>query len=378
MTSPLTLLLAFLRRDYVRLAVLSAAASAVAFAASSATPAIDATVAALTALISVRPTFHDTAAESLRQVFGTLLGAIVGLGLTTAFGSTSSTMFVLVLFTFIVARYLRLGVDGAMAMGVTVILVLGPLSNVGDVEQRFAGVFVGALVALVTSLWVRPGLPHNRALAEALTLTDSAAHLLTRVSAHLREHAGTVDPTVARSWLDEAEQIMTDLARVKTEAESAATTSRWSPLVNRQEAEAVLDQVRIAQVTARTVHGMCQDLCMAAQNDHQLPEDLAVNMAGVLDATADAIYDQADAARQQPAQTLPTDQGAVQEWEATRSDAIVEMKASDHTQAILIAGSILRDTEKITDALTDSPAAPGAASAQVPARRSRRRALRKR
>jgi uncharacterized membrane protein YgaE (UPF0421/DUF939 family) len=356
----MTMILTFLRRSYVRLALLSAAAAAVAYAIAGVIPWIDAAVAGLTALISVRPTFHDTAAESVRQVFGTLLGALCGLGLVSTVGYSPAAMFTLVVACFIVARYLKLGEEGAGVMGVTVILVMGPLTQLAGVEHRFAGVVLGALLALTTSLWVRPGKPHTRALSEAVHHADTTAQLLTEISDHLATHRGKVPKKTAKAWLARSETTMVDLGLVRIDADAAARSSRWSPLVNKEEAQAVLDQVRIAQVTARTVYNMCHDLAIASRKHRAMTGSLAQNMAGALAATADAISQQNETALENPAGMLAEGNSPVRDWEDSRGDVIDEMRRVDETQSILLAGSMLRDMEKITDALTeDDPATTG-------------------
>jgi uncharacterized membrane protein YgaE (UPF0421/DUF939 family) len=346
------------RRPYIRVAVLSALAATVAYLVGSFNPAFDATVAGLTALISVRPTFHDTAAESFKQVLGTLVGGVLGLALVHMLGGQSATssaaiMFLLILVCFVIARFLRVGEEGAAVMGLTVVLVLGPVSDVAKAESRFFGVFLGTVVAMLVSIWVRPGLPHHRALGEALRLADTGATLLTEMSTHISEHQGKVSRKLAKKWVAEAEATMTELAEIRVEAEAALKSARWSPLVNSRDAESVLEQIRIAQVTARTVYNMANDLLVSSRNAKTLPKQVAENLADVLSATADVISEQAETARENPASTLDVTDTTVIDLQNVRDETIGQMRDISETKPILLAGSLLRDSEKITAVVVD-------------------------
>jgi uncharacterized membrane protein YccC len=127
---------ALLRRDYLRLAVLSALAAAVAYGIGAALPMVSPVVAAITALISVRPTFHASLRESLLQVLGVVVGAGVALVAFAALGWSALALGIALLAVFGVARLLRLGEEGAVAVGVTVILVAGPRLDAEAVETR--------------------------------------------------------------------------------------------------------------------------------------------------------------------------------------------------------------------------------------------------
>lgn len=341
-----------LRRDYTRLALLSASAASLTWLLASQLPWIDATIAALTCLISVKPTFHDTAAEGFRQVLGTMIGAVIGYGLVTTYGANAALMFGLVLLCFVLARYLKLGSDGAAVMGLTVILVMGPLDNLHAVETRLAGVVLGAVTALIPSLWVRPGKPHERALQAAIRLGGKSAALLTEISDHLTSHRGRIDTATAADWRDRADATLRSLLAIRTDAEDAVAASRWSPLMDRSSAEDVLEQVTIAISTARTVHTMCVDLVLASGENRALPSTVALNLAGVLSATAIAISEQAEAAAVNPAEQLfPTDE-VLQELAEQRDETVDQLRSLDDTQPLLLAGSLLRDAEKIADTIT--------------------------
>lgn len=342
------------RHEYSRLAILSAAAAAVAYGVGGTTVHISAVVAGLTALISVRPTFHDTVAETLRQVFGTLLGAAFALVLTHLMGYSPGALFLMILGCFALGRLLRLGEEGAAAMGVTVILIVGPTFDPDLVEARFLGVVLGTAVALVASLWVRPGKPHTRALAESVARAQESAGLLTEMSSYLGEHQGRVGKKVAKKWVLAAENTMTELGVIRKEAQSALKSAQWSPLVNKNTAQSVLEQIIIAQVSARMSYSIARDLMGAARHPAALPASAAETLSGVLGSTAQAIAAQAELARKNPAATLPLNGEEVDGRAALRGQTVHQIRRLDETQSILLVGSLLRDTDKITDTLYDT------------------------
>jgi uncharacterized membrane protein YccC len=339
------------RSQYVRLAVLSAGAAAVAYGVGALTPEVSPVVAGVTALITVRPTFHGSVQEALRQVLGVVLGAVLAFAALQSMGFSALALFVTILGCFVVARGLRLGEEGAAAVAVTVILVVGPQFSAEAIETRLLGVLVGSLVALGVSSFMRPGSPHGRALGDALDRGARAAALLTSIGQTL---AGgrTVPVDLPRRWLDEAEEILAGTVVARHAAQDAVSGARWSPMIDVAEAEAVLAQVRITEQTAVTVVSICRDLLAAVHSDGAIPSPLATSLSDVLLATAEAISSQSAAARETPARILDDHTGPVRVVSRSRSEAATHVRGLDDTRPLLLGGSLLRDTEKITETLT--------------------------
>jgi uncharacterized membrane protein YccC len=76
----------FARRPFARLAALSSIGVTAAYALGSSLPHVNAQVAAITALVAARPTFHASVQEGLRQTLGLLLGAAFALLIITTVG----------------------------------------------------------------------------------------------------------------------------------------------------------------------------------------------------------------------------------------------------------------------------------------------------
>jgi len=108
-----------LSRLLPRTALLSALAAAAAYGIGSAMPMVSAVVAAITALIAVRPTLHASIQEALRQVLGVVIGAVVAFAALELVGFSVVALFAAILVCFLVAGWLRIGDDGALAVGLT-------------------------------------------------------------------------------------------------------------------------------------------------------------------------------------------------------------------------------------------------------------------
>jgi uncharacterized membrane protein YgaE (UPF0421/DUF939 family) len=349
---PAASLRAYVQRPYVRLAVLSAAAASVAFALGTGLHHVSPVVAAITALISVRPTFHASMQEALRQVLGVLIGAGVAFVAMMVAGYSSLALFVAIVACFVLAWALKLGEGGAMSVGVTVILVVGPFFNTDAIETRLLGAALGSLVALAFSFFTRPGSPHDRALAAVVAQADTTATLLAEIADTLARAQGHVERDTARGWHRTAEQVVESTMAIRAEAEDALDGSRWSPMIRHDEAAAVLEQVLITEDTALTVLSMCDDLLDASDRTDPLPPVLAASLSDVLRATAGAISQQSQSALERPAEPLDDDTGTVLTAYATRRDATAAVRTMDDTMPLLLGGSLVRDSEKITDALS--------------------------
>jgi uncharacterized membrane protein YgaE (UPF0421/DUF939 family) len=325
----------FLQRPHVRYALLASIAVVSTYAIAMQLPWIDASVAALTALISVRPTFHDAIAESVRQVLGTILGALLGLSIVVLFGFNAVTMLALMLLVFAIARVLRLGQDGAAVIGVTMILTMGPLAKLDLIETRLAAIVLGALIALIASFWVRPGKPYTRAVAAAAQAEDQLAEILRDIAQHLTDHHGDVSEELARDIMVRSSDVVRDMETVRADAESAVKAARWSPTLDQDAAKEALQQVKIAQATAETVLNMSRTLQSAARHEESLPAAVARKLASVFSATADIVDGDS------------TDTATLQVIEQSRGAAVESIKTLDDTAPLLVGTGLLQDAQNL-------------------------------
>ena len=335
---------------YFRLASLTTLAGTLAYFIGANLPMVSGVSAAITAIVSVRHTFHDSIRESFFQILGVVIGSTVAFAAMRLVGFNSVVVMFAIFTCFATARLLKLGEEGAIAIAVTVILVVGPNVTTSTIEQRFFGVLLGASFATVASYFVRNGSPQDRALKAGIEQSFALSALLNAIAKALTENDGTVDPKFASRWLARAEFIANEIAEIKANAQSALAGSAWSPAIDYADAKAVVEQIGLTEATASTVLNICRELVLTSGSSQQLPALLAAALAGVLSATAEVISDQAEIAEDNPADIQHED---LEDWQDQRAKAIKELRNLDDTQPLLIGGSILRDAEKITEILSD-------------------------
>lgn len=340
-------LLDVLTAPFFRLAVLTSLAGTLGYFWAEAVPSASAVTAAITAMVSMRHTFHDSIRESVNQVLGVLLGGVVAYLTIKVVGFTPVVYFVSILTCFVVSRLLKLGEEGAVAIGITVVLVLAPSVSAGTIEERLLGVLIGGLIAMSLSYFVRSGTPHGRALKAGIDQSRAMAALLHEIAVSLSQDDATVSRAQASRWLAKAEFISAEVVRIRANAESALAGAKWSPMIDRAEAAAIVKQMEMTEVTAETVVNICRELVLTFGRSQRLPELLATALSGILNATALVIEEQAEVAEDAPAARATDDEI----FDQKRDEAIAELKEIDETQPLFIGGSILRDAEKINDIL---------------------------
>ena len=343
-------LIDIINAPYFRLATLTTIAGTLAYFIGANLPMVSGVTAAITAIVSVRHTFHDSIQGSFLQILGVVIGGTVAFAAMRLVGFNSVVVMFAIFTCFVTARLLKLGEEGAIAIAVTVILVVGPSVTASSIEQRFFGVLLGAALATFASYFVRKGSPQDRALKAGIEQSFAMSALLHAIAKALTENGGKVDPKIATKWLARADFISKEIAEIKANAESALAGSAWSPAIDHAEAKAVVEQIELTEATASTLLNICRELVLTSGSSQQLPALLAAALAGVLSATAEVISDQAEIAEDSPADVQHED---LEDWQDQRKKAIAELRNLDDTQPMLIGGSILRDAEKITEILSD-------------------------
>lgn len=307
-------------------------------------PNVSAVVASITALLSVRATFHETIQEGVRQLIGTLLGAGMGVALLAFFDFSPIVLFIALMTAYLVGRLLKLGDEGGLSIGVTVILVMGMHMNNDQVESRFLGVVLGAVLALAFSFYVSRGTPQSRTLQKSLNYSREISVLLNDISGamHKRADGLSIPQSLVMQWLNQAEEVQRNLEVLIKESEGVIAGSKWSPLVKREEAEQVAAQCRIAYSISITVVGMCRTL---VSSDETLPLDneLAERLGYMLGAAAEAVEGQAQSAAASPAVTLASSAPTLQALSEARTATKDHVKDIEETGALLLGSALLQD-----------------------------------
>lgn len=324
-----------------RIAVFSGLSVSLAYLVGLWIPIVDPIIAAITALISVRPTFHASMRESWGQVIGTVIGALFSIVFVSFLGFNILTLAFMIAFSFFIAWILKIGEEGAVAIGVTVILVAGPLfGDVDSIEGRLFGVVLGVACGLAGSFFVTPGKPHNRALKASEQYVKQSSILLRKVAVSLSE--GVLSKDDADKWVTESQKLVSEMDVAKKDAEDAVSGAKWSPLLGRKETIEVLAEVNKNQDVVSTVHNICIDAVEAIRKGKTFKPSEAETISNLLMGTVASIEEH-----------LGNIEKADEIYQHISESSVSEIKSLNDTQAIMLGGSIARDATKIKKALTE-------------------------
>lgn len=243
---------------YLRTAVLATLAVIVSYSVGNATAFIAADIAAIWALVTVRATFHAAVKESVVQIAGSIIGGLVGYFAIAAYGFSLGLLGVLVLFSFAAGMLLRLGLEGSVIMGFTIIAVMSNSFSLESTEARVAGVVLGTLVAMTLSIFVTSGTPQRRVRQEMDALRARKQNILTQVTDAMS--AGPIPAELMFKLKIEAKIVEEEVEGLEDRARELVQASRWSPLTREDEAQFLLEEVKGLQDDAATVIDMLDSL----------------------------------------------------------------------------------------------------------------------
>lgn len=326
------------RSSYVRLAILTSFAALFAYLAADALPFADPVPAAITAVVATRVTFHHALKESFFQVLGALLGGAIALVIVFFVGSGPLLIFLLVLLSFAIARLLHIATPSespffAMSLSVTVILVVGAhFTNEGALE-RFLGVAVGGLFALIASFLATPT-KDTRLVDQGLNnVQQQLSELLTRVASELRDHPSE---KITRGWYDEAVQLRNEVLGLAVQLEDLKAHHRWNPRIDPDEVERLRASLDANQVMSARVLSITSDLRFSgtASKDTAIPEGAISPLADLIALAANNM------AADDPTESIG------------RTAAHEAVRVADHTAQIALIGGIVSHINRINQATT--------------------------
>ena len=329
----------------LRLSVLTGLSSASAYLLATFIPLADPFIAAITGLVAISSTFHNSLKSAFAEMIGVLVGSVVGLFFINWLGFNIFTLGMLITLAYILSWGLRLGYTAAVPIGVTMILVCGPLlDNVVGLEGRMLGVLVGAACALIASYFVLPGKPHERALNEMRTESAKAAELLQKVAVRLAE--GSITASEASQWLNQSQRLTERSKEFLDDAKDAVRGAKWSPMLSRKETNQYYKQVKSLNNIIVSVNNICADLENYIIKNGDISEGLIIKLSELLKTTAEHISSEVE--------TVSTKTGKLtltSKLQTKKRETIETVKSMDETQAIMLGGSIVRDATIIRESL---------------------------
>ena len=329
----------------LRIAVLTGMASALAYLVASFVPLADPFIAAITGLVAVSPTFHNSIKNAFAELAGVVLGAVVGLYVISWLGFNLLTLGMLVSLAFILSWALRLGTTAAVPIGVTMILVSGPLlDNVVGIEGRILGVLIGAVMALIASYFVLPGQPHQRAVKDLQKQSLKAAELLSKVAKSLSD--GIIEAKYTSEWVALSHELTEDSKEFLDEAKDAVRGAKWSPMLSRKETAKAYKKAKNLNNIVTAVNNICEDLNRYVTENKEITPDFSKSLSSLLHTTAEKIVVEIDEANSHTGKIVLDSS-----LQSRKQDTLKTIKNIDETQAILLGGSIIGDATRIRESL---------------------------
>lgn len=226
---------------YLRTALLATTAVVLSYMIGSATTFIAADIAAIWALVSVRATFHTAVRETVIQIVSTIIGGIVGYLAIQTYGFNIFLLSGLVLFSFAVGFLLKMGLEGSVIMGFTIIAVTSNAFSFESTEARISGVILGTLVATFFSLFVSRGTPQSRIRKDLDLLIQRKKKVLNQLSELVAE--GNIEQAKVFELSIASKILLEDFTNLLSKADDLVEGSKWSPLTKREEAISLREEV---------------------------------------------------------------------------------------------------------------------------------------
>ena len=323
---------------YVRLAVLTSLAAFFAYLVSDAIPYAAPVPAAITAVIATRVAFHHATKEIFIQLLGALVGAAVALAIVSVIGSGAVVILLLVALSFVMARVMQYSIPHespvvAASLAVTVILVVGSHLTTEIAIERFTGVMIGALFALVASFLASPTRDTQKLAAGLNAIQIQLAEVLARIARDLRGEPTTED---AAAWHDQAVELRNQVLGLSVQYEDLAKHSKWSPRINSIDLSSLKELLRANQVMSARVLNIANDLRSATRSNlnTQIPQAALSPLADLLELAATNL------ATDDPTQSI----GVTAAHQAVRG--------ADMTAQIALIGGIVSHVNQINKAST--------------------------
>ena len=312
---------------------------------------INPTIAGVLSLTAIKSTFHDTVKESIKQIVGTTVGAIVGVLFINWLGFNSLTLSIIIVASFAIGWAMRLKAEGSLTIAAMVLLVNGPLmTNFQSLEQRVFGVILGSLCALIASMFIVTSNPHKVVLQSSVK-SSRETYKLMKLIANKFINVETIKIKEAKLWFATMEVIVANISEDREQIRIILTDAKWSPLLSKTDVEDVLFQVRIAKRNAEALRSIIESIIHHLTNGIILSDKVSKDIGKLLYETSEAMKKQNKLALTEPAEYLPNeDVTAMRERQAKVAN---EMKKIDDTETLLLSGTLLHEITKIRNTITE-------------------------
>jgi len=339
------------RRTWVRLILVSAIASGVAWQVGDLLIKDGGVVAAIICALSIRISLYKSVREGFGQIVGTALGAGVALACVSLFNFGIVSVALTVLFCSVVARALHLGEVASVNVPVTALIVIGPGLSESTALSRLSSTLIGAAIAIVFSYFSNGKTPAARTADKISSLANKCAKLLGEMSEGV---AAGFDQEEAGHWLAKARLLVEEIPGVRAQALEARGHAKWFPTAEVDEAEELYVRGVAVEHTAVQVRTIARTLFDSAVKGG-IAEETKRDIAQALSAASFAVSSKAEQIK--TAQGIADSRSATQDVRiagAALADSLMEA-SDDVDQEQLVRGiSLVSNIGIIADSLDES------------------------
>lgn len=311
---------------------------------------ISPSIAAIIALTAMKATFYDTVRESIKQILGTTSGALLGITLITYIGFNSISLMIIIVISMLIGWVLKLNTQGGLMIAATVILVAGPLlGDLNLIEERVAGVILGALGALIASMFIKPYNPHNKLLAESISLGKENTKILESIAKEIKRNRINLEAVTI--WKRDIKILADKINYIRNEIKAIERDARWSPIVKLASVESVNNQSKITKNNIFNVKAIIASIENFYSQKSSLTKTDAEKISKMLMEASNAMSSQLKMAEISPSTLLGEETAnAIRRQRRKLADSVKNM---NNTQAILLSGTLMHEITNIKNAITE-------------------------
>ncbi len=339
------------RKSWVRLIVVSAVASGVAWKLGDLLLKDGGVVAAIICALSIRISLYKSVREGFGQIVGTAIGAGVALACVSIFNFGVISVSMTVLLCSVVARALHLGEVASVNVPVTALIVIGPGLSESTAFSRLSSTLIGAAVAIIFSYFAHAKTPAARMVDKISSLANKCAKLLGEMSEGV---AAGFTQDEAGNWLAKARLLVEEIPGVRAQAVEARGHAKWFPTAEVDEAEELYVRGVAVEHTVVQVRTIARTLFDSAVKGG-IAEETKRDIAQALSAASFAVSSKAEQIKS--AESIAESRSATQDARiagAALADSLMDASDKVDQEQIVRGISLVSNISIIADSLDES------------------------
>ena len=339
------------RKSWVRLIVVSAVASGVAWKLGDLLLKDGGVVAAIICALSIRISLYKSVREGFGQIVGTAIGAGVALACVSIFNFGVISVSMTVLLCSVVARALHLGEVASVNVPVTALIVIGPGLSESTAFSRLSSTLIGAAVAIIFSYLAHAKTPAARMVDKISSLANKCAKLLGEMSEGV---AAGFTQDEAGNWLAKARLLVEEIPGVRAQAVEARGHAKWFPTAEVDEAEELYVRGVAVEHTVVQVRTIARTLFDSAVKGG-IAEETKRDIAQALSAASFAVSSKAEQIKS--AESIAESRSATQDARiagAALADSLMDASDKVDQEQIVRGISLVSNISIIADSLDES------------------------